>query len=171
MKRAYLLFLIILVSINYSIAQSENNCACCTEQHKAFDFWLGDWTVYNSNGDVVGSNKLVKLQDSCVMQENWVATNGTNTGTSYNFYDQKDSTWNQVWISNSGNILRLKGNLNSDGEMVLRSELIAGKKGNYYNQITWFEDEDDNVVQRWDILTEEGKKIKTVFEGIYKKDN
>lgn len=168
MKRTYLLFLIILVNINYSIAQGDNTCTCCTEQHEAFDFWIGDWTVYNSNGDIVGNNKIVKLQDSCVLQENWVASKGTNTGTSYNFYDKKDSTWNQVWISNSGNILRLKGNLNSAGEMVLKSELIAGQKGNYYNQITWSEYGDDNVVQRWDILNEEGEKIKTVFEGFYK---
>ncbi|MDX1651470.1 MAG: hypothetical protein R3277_03190 [Brumimicrobium sp.] len=170
MKRTYLLFVTILLGINFSMAQDDSTCACCTEQHKAFDFWLGDWTVYNSKGDIVGHNNLVKMQDECVMQENWVAANGTNTGTSYNFYDQKDSTWNQVWISNTGNILILKGNLNSNGEMVLKSELIEGKKGNYYNQITWFEDEKKNVIQRWDILSEEGETIKTVFEGIYKKD-
>jgi len=44
--------------------------------------------------------------------------------------------WNQLWISNTGNLLSLKGTISKDGHMVLKSQLVNGAKGAYYNQIT-----------------------------------
>jgi len=76
------------------LAQSSSPCACCTANHQAFDFWVGDWTVYDSSGNIIGTNEVVKFQDGCVLQENWEAVGSSNTGTSYNFFDASDSTWN-----------------------------------------------------------------------------
>jgi hypothetical protein len=169
MKKYCLSALIVLTSVSYSLAQSDRPCPCCSEDHKAFDFWVGNWTVYNNGGGVIGTNKVVKMIDGCVLQENWVASNKTNTGTSYNFFDSTDSTWNQVWISNTGNVLRLKGHIDIEGAMVLKSELVNGPKGNYYNQITWSQNDDGSVTQQWDILTESNQPLSKAFEGIYKK--
>lgn len=172
MKTIKLSFILIfLLSFNPLSAQENSPCPCCTDNHKAFDFWVGNWTVFNTEGKVVGTNKIVKMQNGCVLQENWRASNNKNTGTSYNFYDKSDSTWNQIWISNTGNILRLKGNLNEDRDMVLRSKLIDGKKGKYYNQITWTENDDNSVTQHWVILNEDYKKIADAFTGIYRKNS
>ena len=169
MKKYYLTVLIILTSICHSLAQSDSQCPCCSENHKAFDFWIGDWTVYNTSGKIIGTNKVVKLQDGCVLQENWKASNNSNTGTSYNFFDSSDNTWNQVWISNTGNVLNLKGNISKEGIMVLKSKLVNGSKGNYYNQITWSKNKNGSVTQRWDILDENSEPLSKAFEGIYKK--
>ncbi len=169
MKKTYLTVLIILTILYPSLAQSDSQCLCCTENHKAFDFWVGDWTVYDTSGKIIGTNKVVKLQDSCVLQENWKASNKSNTGTSYNFFDSSNNTWNQVWISNTGNVLNLKGNLSNDGIMILKSKLVNGPNGNYYNQITWSKNNKDSVIQRWEILNESGEPISKAFEGIYKK--
>jgi hypothetical protein len=107
--------------------------------------------------------------DGCVLQENCEASNKTNTGTSYNFFDSSDSTWNQVWVSNTGNVLRLNGHIDKEGAMVLKSELVNCPKGNYYNQITWTKNGDASVTQRWDILNESNQPLSKAFEGIYKK--
>lgn len=61
----------------------KKQCNCCTSEYKQFDFWLGDWEVFNLKGIKVGENKIVSLQDSCIIQENW--TSNEQTGTSYNF--------------------------------------------------------------------------------------
>lgn len=169
MKKIYLAVLFILSSVSYSFAQNDSSCPCCTENHTAFDFWIGDWTVYGTNGKIIGTNKIVKLQDGCVLQENWKASNKSTTGTSYNFFDSKDNTWNQVWISNTGNVLNLKGNIRNDGAMVLKSELVKGPKGSYYNQITWLKNSNGSVTQRWDIINENNEPVSKAFEGIYKK--
>ena len=170
MKKHVLITLILLTSLFHSIAQNNSESPCSSENYKAFDFWEGDWTVYNTEGKIVGTNTVVKLQDNCVLQENWKASNGNNTGTSYNYFNAKDNTWNQVWISNNGNILNLKGNITDDGVMVLKSELVQGKRGKYYNQITWSKNDDGSVTQRWDILSENDKPLTKAFEGIYKKN-
>ncbi len=62
----------------------------------------------------------------------------------------------------------LKGNY-SDGKMVLKSELINGQKGPYYNQITWVKNTDGSVTQIWDIFDEKNKKTQEAFRDIYKK--
>lgn len=152
------------------ISQNQSSCPCCTDNHKAFDYWIGNWTVYNTEGDMIGTNKILKMHDGCVIQENWEAANKTNTGTSYNYFDPKDNTWNQLWVSNTGNILKLKGNINEDGNMELRSELTKGKKKMYYNRIVWVKNENGSVTQVWDILDENGNELSKAFEGIYKKN-
>jgi len=170
MKKNHVVLLIILTSVLHSFAQNDSTCPCCSENHKAFDFWVGNWTVYNTSGKLIGTNKVIKLQGGCVVQENWKASNGTNTGTSYNFFNSTYSTWNQVWISNTGNVLNLKGNINKNGSMVLKSKLLQGSKGSYYNQITWSKNGNGTVTQRWDILNENGEPLGKAFEGIYKKN-
>ena len=40
---------------------AQDNCPCCTDNHSTFDFWVGDWVVYNTLNNVIGENKIVKL--------------------------------------------------------------------------------------------------------------
>lgn len=170
--RNFAILSILLAHLSMGVANAQTNdpCHCCTSNHQAFDFWIGDWTVYNPSEKIVGTNKVVKMQNGCVIQENWEASNKTNTGTSYNYFNKNDSTWNQIWVSSTGNILNLKGNPNENGEMVLKSKLVKSSKGNYYNQIIWSKNEDGSVTQRWDILNENSEPISIAFEGIYKKN-
>ncbi len=170
-KKISLSILVIVISSNYSIAQSKESCPCCSEPYKAFNFWVGSWTVFNTQGIIIGTNRIVKMQDGCVLQENWEASNKTNTGTSYNYFDKSDSTWNQLWINNRGNILKLKGNIDSSGAMVLKSGPVDSPKGVYYNQITWTKNKDGSVTQRWDILDKNSKVISKAFVGTYRKKN
>ncbi|RPI45699.1 MAG: hypothetical protein EHM46_01445 [Bacteroidetes bacterium] len=149
---------------------AQDPCPCCSAPYSAFDFWLGDWTVYNSTGEVVGTNRIVEMQDGCVLQENWKATDQSNSGTSYNYFDRTDSTWNQIWISNSGFILELSGNTDSSGVMVLKSDLLSNQNGTYYHRITWTKNGDNSVTQKWDILDKEHGIISEAFMGIYRKD-
>ncbi len=146
-------------------SQAQTTCNCCTESHKEFDFWVGDWNVYDKSGKKVGENKIEKLENECIVSENWKGTTGS--GRSYNYYNSADSTWNQVWISSSGNNLVLKGKAGKN-KMILKSELIENAKGTYYNQITWTKNEDDSVTQVWEVLNEKEQPISTSFEGVYK---
>lgn len=149
------------------ITAQNNDCTCCKENNKQFDFWIGNWKVLDTLGNKVGENKIIKIQDNCVLQEFWTGTKGS-TGTSINYFEKKDSTWNQLWIDNTGNTLKLKGKYISD-KMILKSDVIQGKKTNYYNQITWSKNEDGTVSQLWEIYSEKNKLLKTVFLGIYHK--
>lgn len=145
---------------------AQTTCNCCTENHQQFDFWVGDWEVYDNSGKKLGENKVEKLENDCIVSENWKGTTG-GSGRSYNYFNLSDSTWNQVWISSSGNNLVLKGKA-SPNKMTLRSELTKGEKGNYYNRISWTKNENGSVTQLWEILDTEEKPTSVAFEGIYK---
>ena len=142
------------------------DCPCCKPEHGQFDFWEGNWVVFDTSGNEVGKNNIVKLQDNCILQENWVSK--SITGTSYNYYNSTDSTWNQLWIDNQGGSLVLKGGL-QDGKMVLKSELLKGKRvAWYYNQITWTPNDNGSVTQTWEIFDDKHNLLTTAFQGIYK---
>jgi hypothetical protein len=149
-------------------SQNQQKTPCSGAKYSQFDFWEGAWIVYDTKGNIVGTNKLVKMHSNCVMQENWVSKTGPSRGTSYNYYNKTDDYWHQVWVDNSGFSLMLKGGL-IDGKMVLKSDLITSEKGNYYNRITWSKNNDNSVTQLWEYINEKEELISEVFRGIYKK--
>ena len=159
-----LILLCILIQIIPLRAQ--NDCACCTEAHRQFDFWVGEWIVLDTLENQVGVNEISILEDGCMLTESWKGAQG-GTGSSINYYDKSDSTWNQVWIDNTGNVLKLKGGL-QNGTMVLKSQLQKGNRVDwYYNQITWTPLDKRTVSQVWEIYDKNGKLLQTAFFGIY----
>lgn len=165
MKR--ILFLSALLFLIQEI-RAQESCACCTEQHQQFDFWVGDWNVYDTLGNLIGENTIEKLVVECVLSEHWRGGAG-GVGRSYNYYNLADSTWNQVWIDGTGSNLVLKGKL-IKGNMVLQSDLLPGQKIDWYrNRITWTPNHDGSVTQLWEILNKEDVVISQAFKGIYKK--
>jgi len=100
-------FLIVLVSLQ-TTAQ-EKKCNCCTPKHQEFNFWVGSWVVTNPDGTKAGVNVISKIQENCVLQENWTSATGSYTGTSNNFYNYKTKQWEQIWVDNQGQSLHLKG--------------------------------------------------------------
>lgn len=167
MKKLILVSVLCLLA-SITIAQDSKSCACCTDNHSGFDFWEGDWNVFDTLGNQIGQNTIIKLEDNCILQETWRGGSGSN-GSSYNYFNRQDSTWNQLWIDNSGNQLILKGHA-SENKMTMESELIPGKKIDFYkNQIVWTANIDGSVTQTWNILSKENKLLQTVFTGIYKR--
>lgn len=161
-----LLFLLVFVA-SISFAQDSTSCACCDVQHDQFDFWVGDWIVYDTAGNEIARNTIVQMQDNCVLQESWRSTN--STGTSYNYFNRSDSTWNQLWVDNSGSHLELKGQTIENG-MQLSSDWITSASGTQYrNQIVWKLLADGSVTQTWNIVGKDDAVLNVLFHGIYRK--
>ncbi len=161
------ILLVAIIFMNFS-SFAQTDCACCDETHKQFDFWAGNWNVYDTLDQLIGKNQIVHLEDHCILNENWVGGKGS-TGKSYNYFDKSDSTWNQVWIDNKGNPLVLKGNWNGES-MILKGKLIEGQNIRYYrNVVSWTPNKDGSVIQLWEIRDENDNVLKTIFKGIYKK--
>lgn len=147
------------------------NCPCCTEYHDQFDFWEGEWVVTDTLDNIIGYNTIVKEPGNCLLREHWRGTSG-GSGRSMNYFDPADSTWNQLWVSGNGFILRLKGGLSADGKsMQLYSEWHENKEGqNQRHQITWRPISDDELIQEWQIVNQEGEVQLTFFYGVYRKE-
>jgi len=160
--------LIILALSLPTILNAQESCPCCTTNHQAFDFWIGDWEVKDANGKVVGYNLIEKHTGKCILNKNWTSA-GANRGKSYNYFDVKDNTWNQVWIDNSGYSLVTKGAMVGKS-IVLKSAYLTDEKGvKYANQIKWTPNNDGTITQLWTTVDEAGNDIATLFLGIYTK--
>lgn len=139
---------------------------CSTADHKAFDFWQGEWEVHNADGTAAGVNSIKKTQNNCVLKEQWTSAKGGFTGTSLNFYNTQKQQWQQLWLDNSGGSLELTGS-RIGNQMIMRTEEAIDNEGNgYFHRITWTSNEDGSVRQLWETI--KGEEITIAFDGIYR---
>ncbi len=167
MKNKFFLFLsIVFFGILEISAQDGMTCVCCTENHQAFDFWIGKWQVTNPNGSKAGVNKISKIENGCVLREEWISASAGYTGTSYNYFDSTTKKWNQLWLDNQGGILKLTGGY-ANNKMVLESDEQKNKAGKLVrNRITWTKNEDGTVLQVWEVIHKK-EVLSTLFKGTY----
>lgn len=157
-----LLVLIWSTSVQAQVAA----CACCNENSRAFDFWLGEWEV-TANGKAAGHNSIDKLQGECVLRENWTSATPGYTGTSYNFYNAGKQQWQQLWLDNQGGSLELAGQRVGQ-QMIMSSDKISNSKGQEVeHRITWTLNDDGTVRQLWETTTD--GEVQIAFDGLYVK--
>ena len=141
--------------------------ACSSLEYRQFDFWLGEWTVTNSQGRYAGENRVAPIQGGCVIQENWVGADG-GSGTSLNMFFDGDRRWHQTWVDARGGRLDRVGGV-VGGRMILRGEVPArGEPGRrILHQITWERHGDGRVRQLWQSSGDGGTSWTVVFDGTY----
>lgn len=140
---------------------------CSTPEYRQFDFWLGEWQVFNQEGDKVGENRITLEQGKCVLHEHWVGARG-GTGESFNIYDSRRGVWHQTWVAASGNLLLLDGGF-VDGKMVLQGTQPLPDGKTMHNRISWIPQDDGSVHQVWEQSMDGGENWKTGFYGMYMK--
>ena len=94
---------------------------CSGSVYHQFDFWIGDWDVYDLAGNLAGSNSIQPAEQGCLLIEHWTNTGG-GTGQSYNFYDPGTEQWRQIWV-NGGGVIDYSGGLTESGSMLLEGEI------------------------------------------------
>ena len=92
--------------------------SCVAPEYRQFDFWVGDWDVFEGTSPTPVARAHVDLiLDSCVLREDYQNNSGLK-GQSFSIYDASRKMWHQSWMTNRGNVLVIEGSLNA-GEMVL----------------------------------------------------
>jgi len=136
-----------------------------SDEAKQFNFWIGEWDVYNPQGRRDGNSVIQSFAAGCGILENWRDTFG-NTGKSINFYDPDAKKWFQYWIGQTGGPLRYSG-IYKDGAIRYESETIdsAGKKT--LGRLTFFNLDANTVRQFAEISNDEGKTWTTSYDYKY----
>ncbi len=142
--------------------------ACASDNHRAFDFWIGTWDVTAVGQDQPSAvNRISREHGGCVLREDY-STSGGYTGMSMSFYDSGRDIWHQTWMGGDGAALFIEGGLNKQGEMVLSNRNTpCYKDGMPINRITWTPHADGSVRQHWQASKDGGKTWTTVFDGLY----
>lgn len=140
---------------------------CSSEQHRQFDFWLGQWQVFTPGGKLAGSNTISGDLGACVLKEHYVTASGYE-GRSLNIYDKQQGKWHQTWTDNTGLLLQLDGELRGD-TMVLQGPGKDPQGNDVLHKISWSPKNNGAVRQHWQISPDQGKSWQTAFDGLYKK--
>lgn len=98
------------------LRRADENARPCEydDRFRQFDFWLGEWHVYNPAGTRVGTNLIEKTLEGCMLQENWTSAGGIQ-GKSTNFFDPAGEKWVQLWVSQGGDNIYYEGVLENGG--------------------------------------------------------
>ena len=92
--------------------------ACTSPEHRAFDFWVGEWDVYPAGSDKLAAHsKIERLYGGCAIRENWMPLSGA-AGGSLSSYATDDRRWRQTWVDGSNSRVDFVGGLVGD-KMVL----------------------------------------------------
>ncbi|MCB9081714.1 MAG: hypothetical protein H6555_08395 [Lewinellaceae bacterium] len=165
MKASWCTLCLTIVAATFTYGQQP----CSLPAYNQFDFWVGEWEVYHPQADtLVGRNTITRTMNGCVVEEHWLGQGGFE-GKSFNTYDPRTETWNQVWVDQGGATYHFTGKY-ADNVMRLEGKTI-GQQG----QEVWFvmsytyDASAGTVRQWWQASRDDGATWNTVFDGIYRK--
>jgi hypothetical protein len=141
--------------------------------YNQFDFWIGEWQVFNTKGDLAGHSKITKILDSCVVSEEWISATTqqglTFSGKSHNSYNSLTKQWQQNWVDNTGGSTEyLTGHFENDAMHFVSRPFTNNKGITSIRKLTFFRLSNGNVRQFGEISNDDGKTWKAEFDLEYR---
>jgi hypothetical protein len=147
---------------------------CNDPLYRQFDFWIGEWEAYTTNGKKAGDSKIEMILDSCIILENWTSTSVIKglryAGKSYNTYNAATKKWQQYWVDNAGGVTEYFDGHYESGKMILQTVNVKQADGTFkILKMTFYNLSADKVRQHGESSTDEGKTWKTDFDLEYRR--
>jgi len=136
------------------------------DQAKEFAFWVGEWDVFNAQGQQLGTNRIESRENGCLIVENW-SNMAKNTGTSFNFIDPVDRRWRQVWVDPGGTVVRYEGEIKG-GAMHFAGVNTSRSGAQFLTRMSFTPNEDGTVRQFIEHSRDDGATWQVYFDGIYR---
>ncbi|KWV96147.1 hypothetical protein [Erythrobacter sp. AP23] len=143
--------------------------ACEGVNHKAFDFWVGEWDVFPNGGDQqVANSRIEKVSAGCAIRETWMPFQGRG-GSSLSAYDPQTGGWHQLWVGGSPGRVFFDGGA-VDGGMVLTGYWGRNAEGDrMLVRMTYTLEEDGSVRQYGQASADHGRTWSDAFDYIYRR--
>jgi hypothetical protein len=142
--------------------------ACNRDQYRQFDFWLGQWNIFNPAEVQTGTSVISRDLDGCVITEDFIGSGG-GAGMSLNAYDAATGKWYQTFVDNLIGNFRISGGLVGD-EMVMTGLQPIFQPGvgvvDRDTKVTWTPNADGSVHQVVE-NSFDGGPVQTGFDGLY----
>jgi hypothetical protein len=101
-----LIALIIFNSLLFAANAQGGKLPCSRPEYRQFDFWIGEWEAFSTNGKKAGDSKISLILDSCIILEEWTSASVQQglryAGKSFNTYNAATKQWQQTWVDNVG---------------------------------------------------------------------
>jgi hypothetical protein len=136
---------------------------CQEPERRQFDFWVGDWDVYDSASQVmVARSTIEKLYGGCAVRENWKPLKGTGGG-SLNAWRPDEKGWRQTWLDSSGAWAEFRGGWTGT------AIVIQGDWGGTLTRMTYTPNPDGTVRQSGETSADKGATWKPTFDLTYRR--
>tara|TARA_R110000782_G_scaffold83525_1_gene163551 strand:+ start:197 stop:685 length:489 start_codon:yes stop_codon:yes gene_type:complete len=142
---------------------------CSDADHRALDFWLGEWSVTAvASGTVVADSRIESVAGGCALQETYHQTVGPGgiptdyRGHSYSAFDPIDRVWRQFYVDSGGTVWEFSGR-SIDGAMVLVVD-----RGELQRRMTIAPVGDGTVRQTGEISRDAGQTWTPAYDFIYR---
>ncbi len=140
--------------------------------YNQFDYWVGEWEVYDLKGNVAGNSKISKILDNCVVLEEWTSSKPqqglTFTGKSFNSYNAATKQWQQNWVDNTGGSTEYLTGYFENNAMHFKSRSFNNNGKMAVRTITFFKLADGKVRQLGEISNDDGKTWATEYDLEYR---
>jgi hypothetical protein len=133
---------------------------------RQFDFWVGEWEVYDPRGVKAGTSVIERVANGCGILENWTNASGGGTGKSINFYDPQAGKWFQYWIGTDGNPQRYSGEYR-DGALRFAGGPYTQNGKRLVTRLTFFNLDANTVRQLSERSEDDGKTWSVGYDFKY----
>lgn len=143
---------------------------CAAPEFRQLDFWLGEWDLTwpaaGANPAGRGTNRITKVLDGCVVEENFAAEGaGALVGRSLSTFDAARRVWRQTWVDNTGSYLDFEGTLLPEARSLSRNAVRNGRPT--ISRMRWVSVGPDSLDWIWEASADEGKTWKLLWEIHY----
>ena len=158
----------VLSSTGAASANPPPQSVCVTDEYRQFDFWVGQWDVYDPRTNRLVAHSLVeKLYDGCAVRENWLPLSGKGGG-SLNSYRADRRQWIQVWTDWQNSLNEYRGGLEKSS-MVLTGTSTSASGQDSPARMTFERQKDGSVVQTGYGSADSGKTWQLAYQFVYRK--
>ena len=171
MKKAIIVAFLLCILI-HGITQTTPTPAPCSSNpvYRQFDFWIGEWEAFNVKGAKAGDSRIERILDSCVILENWTATQQGYSGKSYNTFNGATGKWQQYWVDNKGGVTEYFDGHYENDKMIVQTANLKQPDGSFKIQkMTFYKLTADKVRQHGESSADGGKTWKTDFDLEYRR--
>jgi hypothetical protein len=138
---------------------------CATIHHREFDYFIGNFTVFNKAGKQIGTDEVTPEMESCALLEHWHGRKVQGVG--YSGYDDTRKQWVQTFFQNDGTFDIFYGNMTKDGMLI--SGIDYPKPGvTEYNRVL-FRPLPRGFEEYWTASTDGRRSWKVVFDGFFQR--
>jgi hypothetical protein len=138
--------------------------SCTRPEARQFDFWAGEWDV-QVQGQIVARSSIQKVLSGCILLERWMPFGG-GEGQSWNYFRGATGKWEQVWVTNAGEVLEVSGGWR-DGAMREEGKVRKPDGSTSIHRHSFTPVAPDRVRQFCEESDDGGKTWHVVFDGLY----
>lgn len=142
---------------------------CASEDHAAFDFWIGEWDVFQTGGETkVGESTISRVSGGCAIDERWRPSSGPD-GTSVSLLNHRTGRWEQLWIGGDGHRVDFTGQRVGEA-MVMTGywDDVGGPGVDALIRIHWTPNDDGSVRQSGEASSDHGGTWQPFFDFTYR---